>query len=89
VTLLDIVIAVEGNAPAFRCSEIRQRGPAGLPPAAYKVPCGIARAMARAEEAWRASLRSTTVADLLAGLAKDVEPKAAVKATAWMQEVLR
>jgi Rrf2 family protein len=89
VTLLDIVIAVEGNAPAFRCSEIRQRGPAGLPPQAYKVPCGIARAMARAEEAWRDSLRSTTVADLLVGLAKDVEPKAAVKATAWMQEVLR
>jgi Rrf2 family protein len=89
VTLLDIVTAVEGDEPAFRCSEIRQRGPAGLPPRAYKVPCGIARAMWRAEDAWRASLRSTTIADLLVGLAKDVEPRAAVKATAWMQEVLR
>src|SRR3954464_4841436 len=27
ITLLDIVLAVEGEAPAFRCSEIRQRGP--------------------------------------------------------------
>src|SRR6188474_1835088 len=31
ITLLDIVIAVEGDAPAFRCNEIRQRGPEPLP----------------------------------------------------------
>jgi Rrf2 family protein len=89
VTLLDVVAAVEGTEPAFRCTEIRQRGPAGLAPSNYKVPCGIARAMLRAENAWRESLRGTTIADLLVGLAREVEPKAAVKATAWMQEVLR
>src|ERR1700753_4198013 len=27
ISLLDIVLAVEGASPAFRCSEIRQRGP--------------------------------------------------------------
>ncbi len=27
ITLLDIVLAVEGPQPAFRCAEIRQRGP--------------------------------------------------------------
>jgi DNA-binding IscR family transcriptional regulator len=89
VTLLDVVAAVEGTEPAFRCTEIRQRGPAGLAPSNYKIPCGIARAMLRAEHAWRESLRGTTIADLLVGLAQDVEPKAAVKATAWMQEALR
>lgn len=26
ITMLDIVLAVEGPAPAFRCAEIRQRG---------------------------------------------------------------
>ncbi|MDQ1374324.1 MAG: hypothetical protein QOJ09_1662 [Actinomycetota bacterium] len=89
ISLLDVVTAVEGTEPAFRCSEIRQRGPGGLPAAAYKVPCGIARAMWRAEDAWRESLRGTTIADLLAGLARDVDPRGAVKAATWMQEVLR
>jgi Rrf2 family protein len=88
VSLLDIVLAVEGDEPAFRCSEIRQRGPAGLPASAYKIPCGIARAMWRAEDAWRESLKHTTLADLLAGLARDVDPRGAVKAATWMQEVL-
>ncbi len=45
ITLLDIVLAVEGPAPAFRCAEIRQRGPNPLPdryfskPAASMPPC--------------------------------------------------
>jgi Rrf2 family protein len=89
VTLLDVVTAIEGDEPAFRCTEIRQRGPAGLAPSAYAIPCGIARAMWRAEDAWRASLQETTLGDILAGLSRDVDPKSAVKAATWMQEVLR
>lgn len=89
ISLLDVVEAVEGSEPAFRCTEIRQRGPAAVAPSAYRVPCGIARAMWRAEDAWRASLRDTTIGDVLAGLARDVHPKSAVKAATWMQEVLR
>jgi Rrf2 family protein len=88
ITLLDVVHAVEGTAHAFRCTEIRQRGPASLPAREYRTACGITRAMHRAEEAWRDSLRSQTVADLLAGLAVDVHPRAAMKAATWMQEVL-
>jgi Rrf2 family protein len=88
VSLLDVVVAVEGDEPAFRCTEIRQRGPAGMAPSNYKVPCGIARAMWRAEDAWRASLREQTVADIVRGLARDVDPRQAVKAATWMQEVL-
>jgi Rrf2 family protein len=41
ITLYDVVSAVEGSAPAFRCTEIRQRGPAGLEPSAYPLPCAI------------------------------------------------
>jgi Rrf2 family protein len=88
ITLLDVVEAVEGTAPAFRCTEIRQRGPASLPVREYRVACSITRAMHRAEEAWRADLRSQTVADLLVALAQDVNPRAAVKAAAWFQEVI-
>jgi Rrf2 family protein len=89
ITLLDIVVAVEGDEPAFRCTEIRQRGPGAIAEREYRIPCGIARAMWRAEDAWRASLREETVGDIVRGLARDVHPKQAVKAATWMQEVLR
>ena len=88
ITLLDIVDAVEGGETAFRCTEIRQRGPACIDESNYVKPCGIARAMWRAEEAYRAALEQETVADLLAGLAVDVPAEAALKAATWMQEVL-
>lgn len=89
ITLLDVVTAVEGDEPAFRCTEIRQRGPARLPEEMYTIPCGIARAMWRAEDAWRGVLRDTSVGDLVIGLSRDVQPEAAAKAAAWMQEVVR
>jgi Rrf2 family protein len=88
ITLLDIVLAVEGDQPAFRCTEIRKRGPSRVDLSCYTPRCAIAAAMWRAEDAWRASLASTTIADLLIGLAGTVPPDAAAKAAAWMQEVL-
>jgi DNA-binding IscR family transcriptional regulator len=57
---------VEGPEPAFRCTEIRQRGPLPAPASACRVPCAVAAAMTRAEDAWRAGLAETTVADLAA-----------------------
>lgn len=89
ISLLDVVQAVEGSSPAFRCMEIRRRGPAGLPARAYTAACGITRVMHRAEEAWRAELRSTSIADVVMTLAQDVDPRAATKGAAWMQEALR
>jgi Rrf2 family protein len=66
ITLLDIVLAVEGPEPAFRCNEIRRRGPS--PPSArvLKKPCQINAAMLRAEQAYRAELKRVTIADIVA-----------------------
>ncbi|WP_112832742.1 Rrf2 family transcriptional regulator [Ensifer sp.] len=67
ISLLDIVLAVEGPEPAFRCNEIRLRGPnpyACKP----KAPCTINVAMLRAEQAYRAELRRVTIADILKDL---------------------
>jgi Rrf2 family protein len=89
IRLLDVVDAVEGGETAFRCTEIRQQGPAALDPSAYRKPCGIARAMWAAEDAWRRELAARTVADLLQGLAVDVLPEAAIKGAAWFQEAMR
>ena len=49
ITVADIVEAVEGPSPLFRCTEIRQRGPVPLTGAACLRPCGIAQVMDRAE----------------------------------------
>lgn len=89
VTLLDVVDAVEGGEAPFRCTEIRQRGPASLPRREYRGRCGIARAMDRAEQAWRQALAEQTLDDILGDLARDVPPAAALKTVAWFQEVRR
>lgn len=66
VSVLDVVRAIDGAEPAFRCTEIRQQGPLPTTGEACKIPCGIAKVMATAEQAWRDSLRSVTLADLAA-----------------------
>lgn len=87
VTLLDIVLAVDGDETAFRCSEIRQRGPVQSPPSTFRRPCGIARAMWRAEDAWRAELAATSIEDVLVELSVSV-PAASLRAGAeWVQQV--
>jgi Rrf2 family protein len=68
ITLLDIVLAVEGAAPAFRCNEIRQRGPNPAPKRYFVRPCGISTAMLRAEQIYRAELARTSMADILSDL---------------------
>jgi Rrf2 family protein len=89
ISMLDIVDAVEGAAPAFTCTEIRQRGPAALEATKYGRPCSIARAMWDAEHAWREELRKRTVGEIARGLARDVAPEAAMKTAAWYEEVRR
>ena len=87
ITLLDVVQAVEGTEPSFRCTEIRKRGPARVAHR-YSPVCAIAEAMYRADQAWRAELSRTTVADIFQKLATTVPMEAATKAAAWFQEVL-
>jgi Rrf2 family protein len=88
ITLLDVIEAVEGPESSFRCTEIRKRGPAKVSPRLYAPVCAIAEAMYRADEAWRAELRRTTVADLLSKLATSVPTEAVMKGAAFLQEVL-
>jgi Rrf2 family protein len=87
ISLLDVVQAVDGSERAFRCSEIRQRGPVAGPPSAYRGRCGIARAMDRAEDAWRAELAATTVADLVADLLVSVPAELLQAGATWVQQV--
>jgi Rrf2 family protein len=65
ITLLDIAMAIEGSEPAFRCTEIRRRGPCAATPSASKRLCAIAEAFQVAETKWREALASVTVADIV------------------------
>ncbi|MEO9612499.1 MAG: Rrf2 family transcriptional regulator [Nitratireductor sp.] len=85
ISLLDIVVAVEGAEPAFRCGEIRQRGPGALEPDAYQKPCGIKVAMLKAEQAWRGALRAERLADVIAGYEAEADPRALAFGCAFLQ----
>jgi Rrf2 family protein len=87
ITMLDVVEAIDGVEPAFRCSEIRRRGPTARPAREYRVPCAIHAAMNRADGAWRTELRATSIADLVAHVARDASPKAFEQGLNWLMEV--
>src|ERR1700728_1981114 len=73
ISVLDVVTAIDGDIPAFRCTEIRQRGPLAVSPQRCATPCAIARAMAAAEQAWQRVLSQITVADLAASIDADTD----------------
>lgn len=84
ISLLDIVLAVEGPQPAFRCGEIRRRGPAKLPASAYVKPCGINAAMLRAEKAYRAALASEKLSGIVADFMNDADPRSVAAGCAFV-----
>jgi Rrf2 family protein len=65
ISVLDVVQAVDGIARPFVCQEIRQRGAGALEPEECRTPCAINSVMGEADNAWRASLRSVTIAHLV------------------------
>ena len=70
ISLWDIVEAIEGAQSAFRCSEIRQQGPCKTPKSDCKRPCAIASHFASAETAWRAELKSVSLAEIVLQVAR-------------------
>ena len=87
ITVLDVVEAIDGDEPAFRCTEIRRRGPSAVPAREYRNPCGVHRAFTRADEAWRAELAATTIADLVISVVEEAPRVALEKGARWMSEV--
>jgi Rrf2 family protein len=89
ITLLDVVQAIDGDEPAFRCTEIRQRGPGALDGRAYRRPCTINAAMLRAENAWRAELSRTSLADINRGVAENADPRVLTRGAQWLEQHCR
>lgn len=84
ITLWDIARAIDGAAPLFRCSEIRQRGPCAAERRDCLRPCHIAAGFARAEAAWRASLDSVIIGEMARAVGRDSRPELIAAALGWL-----
>jgi Rrf2 family protein len=84
ITFLDVVLAIEGDEPTFRCTEIRQNGPLPASPQACRRACGVARTMYAAEHAWRQALAGVTIADVVGTVEKDNGKQTFVNVREWL-----
>jgi Rrf2 family protein len=66
ITLLDIVIAIDGANNAFRCTQILKAGPGADRRANYREICLVSQAMRAAELNYRRELAGQTIADIVA-----------------------
>ncbi len=91
ISLLDIVLSIEGKDSCFECDEIRQKGPSALArSSSYKRPCLIASAMWQAEKVWRDELSKVKLSHLHDKVEKEVDPKQLKKAGDWItQRILK
>jgi Rrf2 family protein len=65
ITMLQVVEAVDGPAAPYECREIRQQGRGALAAEECQETCPLARTMAEAHAAWRASLAAVSLGDIL------------------------
>ncbi|QPS33536.1 RrF2 family transcriptional regulator [Brevibacterium casei] len=73
ITLLDVLNALQGEAPLFNCEDVRCRGI--FKDEADKIKargkCGIHKAMLAAEAEWRQSLECVTIDSLIESVGDD------------------
>ena len=89
ISLRDVVEAIEGSRPAFRCSEIRRRGPCRLEDSAYAKCCGVNRAMLRAEAAWREALAKENLKDIAEDFLAGADPRIIPIGINWIEQNMR
>jgi Rrf2 family protein len=85
ISVLAVVEAIDGPQPAFRCTEVRQRGPLAAPPESCTLPCGIAKVMGQADQAWREALAGVSIADLAADVGRNVGAGTLPAVRAWLR----
>ncbi|MFD5721750.1 RrF2 family transcriptional regulator [Streptomyces sp. NPDC127036] len=68
ITLLDVVVAIEGGAAIFQCTEIRCSGKIGALSPPPTAACAVTSAMRHAEQAWHQALATQNLADIRSAL---------------------
>lgn len=87
IRMIDVVDAIEGSEQHFRCEEIRRHGPCRtLHEKNFRRACGVARAMWRADAAWRKELAQVTIADLIAEYLEEGNKPAQKAVACWLDE---
>ncbi|MGX7828239.1 RrF2 family transcriptional regulator [Actinokineospora sp. 24-640] len=66
ISVLDVVVAIEGAEDAFRCAQIVRASPGARADVDYRESCAISQTMRRAELAWRRELAGQSIADITA-----------------------
>lgn len=84
ISLWDIVAAVDGPSPYFRCTEIRQRGPCAQRGEDCTRPCPINAAFLAAEEQYRAALDAVSLADIALQALQDMGPGNMQASLEWL-----
>ena len=86
VSLWDITAAIDGNAHSFRCTEVRQSGPCGASANECAGPCFIAASFLDAETSYRKALAAVSLTEVIAGVARDVNPTRKQHIMDWIQQ---
>lgn len=89
ITFLDVFTAIEGDQNAFRCTEIRRKGPTGLGDDCYPAACAIASTFWAAEQAWRDHLAGVSLFDITDGLTALASAEQHELAMTWVTEHAR
>ncbi|MHA7986043.1 RrF2 family transcriptional regulator [Rathayibacter sp. CAU 1779] len=84
ISVFDVVRAIDGEGPAFVCTEIRQRGPCAAASEDCQRACSIARVMLAAEDAWRSSLRGVSISDVAADVDRVAGEGALTRMRTWL-----
>ncbi|MFB6610889.1 RrF2 family transcriptional regulator [Agromyces sp. NPDC056379] len=64
LSLLDVIVAIEGRTDAFACEHLLADGPGGDASVDYAVTCILSQAMSRADLVWRRELAGRTLGDI-------------------------
>lgn len=71
ITVLDVVLAIEGTEPAFRCESILGNSPEADPREDHVRSCLVSQTMRQAELAWRQALSKQTIAGIAASVERE------------------
>jgi Rrf2 family protein len=88
ISVLDVVIAIDGAKPLFECREVRARCALfdeRTPPWASKGVCSIHAVMLTAEKQMREALAAETLADLAARTAAKAPRAYGAEVVSWMK----
>jgi Rrf2 family protein len=88
ISVLDVVVAIEGRVEFFGCAQILRAGPDGDPAEDYRRSCEIAGVMQRADLAWRRELADESLADIRDRV-EAAHPEAPRRTRAWLTNVSR